>query len=222
MRRTAALRRRLPLASLASLASFALAACAPRLRPLAGHPTTAAIPRTELPAGHHLLVFRWELDDPDLAARGEGAARTAYPDSARLDFFLGGGAGSGAALLIGDDLCVPARSENLARRVVPPAPLLWATLGRSALPAARDTTVRVDGDTLRADIGAPLAWRLMFVQDTLRRVERVVRGRVLEWVERLPGGRVRYRHEGTRRQLDLYVTRSDEVSEFDPAIWHLP
>lgn len=219
MRATVAARRRLAVAVAAALA---IAACAPRLRPLSGAPTTAAIPRTQLPPGRHLLVFRWELEDQDLTARGEGAARVASPDSARLDFFLGGGVGSGAAVLIGDDLRVPARAENLARRVVPPAPLLWGTLGRAAIPGAKDTAVRVDGDTLRADIGAPVAWRLTFVQDTLRRIEHVVGARVLEWVQRLPGAHVRYRHEGTRRQLDLYVIRSDEVREFDPAIWHLP
>ncbi|HJQ21582.1 MAG TPA: hypothetical protein VJ867_14635 [Gemmatimonadaceae bacterium] len=200
----------------------ALCACAPRLRPLAGVPSPRPVPRAEVPEGHHRIVFRWELEDPDLAARGDGAARIAYPDSARLDFFLGGGVGSGAAVLVGDELRLPSRSEDLARQVVPAAPLLWATLGRNALPAATDTTVRVDADTLRADIGAPVAWRLAFVRDTLRRIERVSGGRVQEWVERFPDGHIRYRHEVNRRQLDLYVTRSDEVSAFDPDIWSLP
>lgn len=196
--------------------------CAPRLRPLGGSPVSVAVPRTTLPAGYHRLVFRWELEDPDLTARGEGAARIAAPDSARLDFFLGGGMGSGAAVLIGDELRLPSRAEDLARQVVPPAPLLWATLGRVALPALGDTVVRVDGDTLRADIGAPVAWRLTFVRDTLRRVERVGGGRVIEWVDRSSDGHLRYRHEVNRRQLDLFLTRSDEVSALDPAIWELP
>jgi hypothetical protein len=167
-------------------------------------------------------VFRWELDDPDMSSRGEGAARIAPPDSARLDFFLAGGLASGAAILIGNELRLPSRSDELARRLVPPPPLLWAALGRLALPPMPDTTARVDADTLRADIGMPVAWRVTFVRDTLRRVERVESGRVVEWVDRFVDGRVRYRNQSSRRQLDLIITRTFDVTAFDTAIWRLP
>jgi len=199
------------------------AACAPRLKPLPGVPApAAALPSAKLPDQHYRIVFQWQLDDPDLTARGEGAARVAPPDSARLDFFLAGGAASGAAVLVGDELRLPSRAEDLSRRLVPPAPLLWGALGRLAIPASGDTVVRVDADTLRADIGIPIAWRLTFVHDTLRRVERIDGGRVVEWVQRFADGRVRYRHEVSRRQLDLHITRTDDVSAFDPSIWILP
>jgi len=201
---------------------LALAACAPRLKPLPGAPALAMLPRAELPAGHRRIVFDWQLDDRDLTARGEGAARVAPPDTGRLDFFLAGGGGSGAAVLVANELRLPSQAEDMSRRLVPPAPLLWASLGRLALPPARDTAVRVDGDTLRADIGLPVAWRLTFVRDTLRRVERVDGGRIVEWVERFPGARVRYRDEVRRRQLELHITRTDDVSGFDPEIWDLP
>lgn len=161
----------------------------------------------------------------DLIARGDGAARLAPPDSARLDFFLGGGVGSGAAVLIGDRLQLADQGSDIARRLVPPVPLLWATLGRVALPPLRDTTARRTGDTLRADLGQPVVWRVTYVRDTLRRIERVEQGRVLEWIERPPPGagnqRVRYRHEGTRRQLDIEITRSNSVGAFDPKIFSL-
>jgi hypothetical protein len=196
-----------------------LAGCAPRLRPLPGAPAPAALPRAELPSGHHRIVFRWELQDQDLGARGEGAARVASPDSARLDFFLAAGLGNGAAVLIGSDLRLPRSGDDLARRLIPPPPLLWAALGRLVVPAGSDTTARVDGDTLRADIGTPVAWRVTFVGDSLRRLERVEGGRVLEWVDRAAGGRVRYRNEGNRRQLELTISRSDKVTAFDPTIW---
>lgn len=210
---------RLALAALVLLAG----GCAPRLAPLPGSPAPAArLPVPELPPGHHRVVFRWELEDADIAARGDGAARLAFPDSARLDFFLGGGVASGAAVLIGDDLRVPSAADGVSRRLIPPPPMLWASLGRLALPVMSDTIVRVDGDTVRADIGAPVAWRVMVVRDTLRRIERVDGGRVIEWVQRLPDGRLRYRHEVNRRQLDLTVTRSDQVGTFDPDVWHLP
>lgn len=196
--------------------------CAPKLRPLSGSPAPAVLPRAELPPGHQRIVFRWELEDPDMIARGEGAARVAPPDSVRLDFFLAGGLASGAAVLLDTELRLPSRADDITRRLIPPAPLLWAALGRLALPVTRDTAVRVDGDTLRADIGTPTAWRITFVRDTLRRIERVEGGRVLEWAHRTSGGHLRYRHEVSRRQLDLFITRIDDVSAFDPLIWELP
>lgn len=210
---------RRPLAGAICLCVFT--GCAPRLRPLPGVATPAVLPQGELPPGHRRVVFRWELEDADLSARGEGAARIAPPDSTRLDFFLAGGVASGAAILIGNDLRLPSRGDDLARRIVPPPPLLWGALGRLALPVMRDTVARVDGDTLRADIGTPVAWRVTFVRDTLRRVERVDGGRVVEWVDRFADGRVRYRHAVSRRQLDLFITRSDDVIAFDSAIWVL-
>ncbi len=210
-------------------AALAAAACAPRLRPLVGAPAPATLPRADLPPGHHHVVFQWTLEDADLSARGEGAARIASPDSARLDFFLAGGAGSGAAVMIDDDLRLPSRGDDMARRLLPPAPLLWGALGRVALPALPDTVARVDSDTLRADIGSPVAWRVTFVRGTLRRIERVDGGRVVEWVERFAGdgevgaggagARVRYRHEVARRRLDLTITRTAATTAFDAAIW---
>jgi hypothetical protein len=210
------------LVRLAGLAALAVAmGCTPRLRPLPGAPVAEPIPRATLDPEPRHVVFRWQLQDADIAARGDGAARVAPPDSARLDFFLGGGVGGGAAVLIGDQLRLHDQSNDLARRVIPPPPLLWATLGRLAVPAQRDTAVRRQGDTLRADVGVPVVWRVTFVRDTLRRLERVEQGRVLEWVERGANGQVRYRHEGARRQLDLQITLSFVVSGFDPKIWLL-
>jgi hypothetical protein len=196
-----------------------LASCGPKLHQLPGAPTTIAIPRTIIPPGHYLMVFRWELEDPDLTARGEGAARVTTPDSVRLDFFLAGGLGSGAAALVGEDLRLPPLAVDFVRRLIPPPPLLWSTFGRLALPALRDTVVRLDGDTLRADIGRPVAWRLTFARDTLRRTERVDGGRVIEWVTRYSDGHVRYRNELTRRRLDLFITRSDSTRAFDSTIF---
>jgi hypothetical protein len=185
-------------------------------------PVPARLPTGQLPPGARLTVFDWRLEDPDFVARGEGAARVAPPDSARLDFFLAGGLGRGAAVLIDSELRLPSAAEDLARRLIPPPPLLWGALGRLAVPAFADTVARVDGDTLRADIGKPVAWRVTFIRDTLRRVERVDGGRVIEWVERYAGSPVRYRHEVRRRRLELSISRTDEVDGFDAGIWILP
>ena len=196
-----------------------LAACAPRLKPLTGAPAPARFPVATLPLGHQQIVFRWELQDAELSAKGEGAARVASPDSARLDFFLGGGMGGGAAILIGDSLATP--GPDMVRKMVPPTPLLWASLGRLSLPPLPDTTVRVDGATLRADIGRPVSWRVTFRGDSLVRVERVRDGRIVEWVER-DGTGAHYRDNGARRALHITVTRADQVPGFDASIWRLP
>jgi hypothetical protein len=176
------------------------------------------LPPAELPAGHRRVVFTWELRDPDFQISGEGVARIASPDSARLDFFVASGLGGGRAVLIGQSLRVP--GGDFVRRLVPGPPLLWAALGRLALPPVRDTVVRVEGGVLRADVGAPPAWRVTFRGDTLARLDRVSGERVTEWVERSTANRVRYRHESARRDLTLVIQRvTEEASAFDASIW---
>jgi len=197
-------------------ATLGAGACVPALHPLTGTPTKATLPRAQLPSGYRQIVFDWELEDRELSGRGEGVARVAGPDSARLDLFLAGGFGSGAAVLIADSLRVTGGS--VARRFIPPPPLLWAALGRLAVPSATDTTARVDGELLRVDIGKPTNWRLTFRRDSLVRVERIRGGRIIEWVER-NGANVRYRSEEARRALSLTVKRVLEVPPFDASIW---
>jgi hypothetical protein len=195
-----------------------VASCAPRLRPLTGAPVPVVLPKAELPPGHRRVIFNWELRDPEFHVRGEGVARIASPDSARLDFFVGGGLGGGRAVLIGQSIRAP--GGDLVRRLIPPAPMLWAALGRLALPPVADTTVRAEDGILRADVGAPTVWRVTFRGDTLLRLDRVSGERVAEWVERLSPDRVRYRHETARRELTLLVQRVvEETSPFDATIW---
>jgi hypothetical protein len=201
-----------------TLVALTVACAPPRIAALPGAPAPVRqLPTGALPAGHRKVVFQWELKDQDLTARGDGVARIASPDSVRLDFFLGGTSGGGAAILVGDSLLVP--GPDMARKLVPPRELLWAALGRLDLPAERDTVVRVDGATVRADIGSPVHWRVTFRGDTLARLERVDGGRLQESVERGSGQRVLYRHESSRRTLSLVIQRSDAVTAFDPSIW---
>jgi hypothetical protein len=147
----------------------------------------------------------------------------ASPDSARLDFFLGGGVGGGAAILVGDRLVLPPNANDMSERLVPPAPLLWATLGRLAIGRTDRLSAATSGQTLQADVGDPVVWRVTFIRDTLVRLERVDHDRVLEWVERSNDGRsVRYKHETQRRALELVITSNTTVGAFDPAIWSFP
>ena len=190
-------------------------ACAPRAAPLAGAPVPARLPQAQL-AEPRQIVFRWELEDGTLTARGEGVARVAPPDSARLDFFLDGGAGGGTAFLLGDAIEAP--GGDMVRRMLPPAPLLWASFGRLAVPPG-DTTARLDAGVLRADIGTGPVYRVAFEGDSLRRVERIDGGRLEEWVARAADGRVEYRHEASGRRLTLNVTRVLSPRGFDASIW---
>jgi len=108
--------------TIAAIALIGLA-CAPAAAPLSGVlAPDRTLPSISMPTGHRHLVFKWDYQEGDIAARGDGSIRTAAPDSARLDFFLGGGLGAGGAILIGDSLRTP--NAGLAKRYIPPPPML--------------------------------------------------------------------------------------------------
>ncbi len=193
--------------------------CARALPPLAGVPAPdRVLPSLRLPQGHRHVTFKWEYEEGEIAARGDGAVRTAYPDSARLDFFLGGGLGAGSAVLIGDSL--RAARRDLVQKYLPPVPLLWAALGRLAIPALRDTVVRIDGEVLRADVGRPTEWRVAIQGDTLVGLDHVSRGNITETLSRGGAGVITYEAPGARRRLRLTILR-DAIGSFDASIWGL-
>jgi len=202
---------------MASICAIATTAgCVPRARPLAGEVAPARLPDTELRGGPRRVTFRWRYEEGEFGARGDGVARVLPPDRVRLDFFLDGGLGSGHALLLGDTIV--ASGGDAVRRFLPPPPLLWATLGRLRLPPQADTTARVDGDTLRADIGRDPVWRVAFGGAELASLVRIDGGRLVERVERRAEV-VRYENTRAHRVLTLTVTRDDQVPGFDAEIW---
>lgn len=214
------------------LASFA--ACAPRARPLTGEVSDRVLAVANEVQKPHLLRFDWSYKDETFQAKGDGAVRVASADSARLDFFLSNGMAGGYAILLGDSLNTP--GGDLVRRLLPPAPLLWAALGRLAVPPAADTVVRRNGNVVWADIGSfgshdasaaeGRAWRLAISGGALRRLERIENGRIIEWVDRKTdsSGRwqVQYYHERSKRRLTIGVTDTTFVDGFDEAIWEHP
>ncbi|HEU4749045.1 MAG TPA: hypothetical protein VFS56_11125 [Gemmatimonadaceae bacterium] len=203
----------------ALLLACATLACARPLPPLRGTPAPdRSLPSLGLPGGHRHVTFKWEYEEGDIAARGDGAVRTAYPDSARLDFFLGGGVGAGTAILIGDTLSAPGR--DLVQKYLPPVPLLWAALGRLAIPALRDTVVAMEGGVLRADVGRPPEWRVTARGDTLVALAHVSSGNITETLSRTGAGVVTYEVPRARRRLRLTVLR-DAIGSFDASIWGL-
>jgi hypothetical protein len=209
-------RERAPARWLTVVVAFLVLGCAPRAGRLSGSPVPARFPMTDLPRGYRRIMFRWNYVDQALAAKGEGLARIAAPDSVRLDFFLDGGLGGGFAVVIGDSVSTPGGDQ--VRRYLPPVALLWAALGRLAVPPVPDTVAKVDGGALRADIGRNPTWRVTFAGDRLTRLERIVDGRRLEWVSR-DGPDVRYQNERSSRSLTLKISSTNEASPFDPAIW---
>jgi hypothetical protein len=193
------------------------ASCGPKVDPLSGTVAPARLPRTELPAINQRIRFSWRYEDLDLRGRGDGVARIAPPDSVRLDLFLAGGNAGGRAVLIDDDLRAP--GGPMVRSFLPPPPMLWAALGRLHVPPTVDTSVRVDGDTTRADIGRDPRWRVTFVGGDLRRLELIEGDRLQQWMERTPHRSVTYRHLRANRALDLTIVRVDTVPGFDATIW---
>ena len=219
-------------ASVAMAGSLLLSAgCAPAARPLTGAPTRAVLPPTAIPKAPTVLRFTWSYKDETFEASGDGAVRRLGPDRARLDFFLRNGMAGGYAILVGDTLTIP--GIDLVKRMLPPVPLLWASLGRLALPPTADTLARQDGDTLRADLGTlrgrdasaadGRAWRVAFAGTELARVDRIEDGKVIEWMTRSVGQdgplRLQYVHERGKRRLAIAVTDTTIVEGFDDAIW---
>ncbi len=202
---------------LIAVLGFVGVGCAPRAIPLAGTPAPERrLPSIELAPGHRRIVFRWDYEENALIARGEGAIRAASPDSARLDLFLNNGVAVARAVLIGNTLT--AANQAQVERVLPPAPMLWAALGRLAIPALPDTVVTVEGDVIHADIGRPAAWRVTVKGTRLMQLARLSGGRLVELVTRDAGGRLLYEVPG-RRKLWLGITRDEEVPAFDASIW---
>jgi hypothetical protein len=202
---------------LLTFAALTAVGCAPRARPLSGTLSPERkLPVIEIPPGHRRLVFRWDYEENALLARGEGAARIASPDSARVDLFLNGGIAIGRAILI--DGTIRATNQEQIEKFLPPPPMLWAAFGRLAIPSLPDTVVTMEGDVLHADIGRPATWRVKIAGNRLMQLARISGGRIVEMVTRDTGGRLLYEVPG-RRKLWLGITRDEEVPAFDASIW---
>ena len=206
--------------TIATVLLVSVAGCAPKLAPLANAtpvPRAEPLPVIQLPRRNQRIVFNWRLQEAELEVHGEGAARVAAPDSARIDLFVAGGLGSGAAWVIGDQMRVDA--PDALKRVLPPPAFLWAALGRFAIPAGRDTVVARVDSTLTAEIGPAPRWRLSLSGARISRLERADGDKVIDRLERRSDGSLVYFHAPTRRQLTLTITRVDSVAPFDATIW---
>ncbi len=208
---------RFRMALLAPLAVL-LAGCVPRAVALAGAAVTPTrLPLSVLARAHQTIAFTWAYQDADLRAQGDGAARVAAPDSARLDLFLAGGMGGGRAVILGDSLYLPPNGGML-KRFLPPVAMFWAAIGRLAVPPG-DTTVRVDAARTSADIARGReTMRVTFDGERLASLERISEGGIVERVIR-GDAKTEYEHLGNRRHLTLVITRTTDAASFDAAIF---
>ncbi|UCC24280.1 MAG: hypothetical protein JSU98_11145 [Gemmatimonadales bacterium] len=172
-----------------------------------------------------LVFFRWSVTEEGIRIGGRGVARVEPPYRARLDLFLENGEAVAQAVLIDDDLRLPV---TLPGGILPPAHLLWGTLGvfrswpGTEILGAEDLE---DGSRrLRTRLATGDQVHYSFVEGTLR------------WVALLDGGtevkRVRLEHDGAAvpsravyRDLaafrELIITREsvEHVASFPPDIW---
>jgi hypothetical protein len=139
----------------------------------------------------------------------------APPDSVRLDFFVDGGVGGGAAVLIGDSIRT---ATDDGTRYLPPVPLLWAALGVLRVTGA-DTVARTEHDTLFVEIvDQRSVYRAAFAGRGIAGLGRAEGGRWREQVRR-DSSTITYRQFAARRRLTLTALRRVQDPPYDPAIW---
>ena len=172
------------------------------------------------------VIFEWSITEQGVRASGRGVTRQEPPARARLDLFLDNGEAAGRAVLVADELRVPAR---MPLSVVPPSPLLWGALG-----------------VFRPEAGSYLAGAEVAADETLLRYLTPDRGRAVHYrlsdgrissIEVLDGTSVVQRvtlerdslHVPVRavfrdlvavRELVLTRVRAEPAEPFPPDIWH--
>lgn len=178
--------------------------------------------RLERPAR---LVFEWNIRESGMRLQGRGVARVEPPYRARLDLFTGSGETVVRAALVGDELRLPVDAPP---GLIPPAPLLWASLGvfragaRLSVLGARELDDGVFLIRLRHPEGGELRYR---VRDrAILDAERVRDGHVVERVEVEPGDgpfprEARYRNLADFRELTVRLEEMDFVESYPPDIW---
>ena len=172
------------------------------------------------------ILFSWSLNDRDARFQGRGVARVEPPFKARLDLFSGSGETIARAALVNDDLRLP---EGTPDGIIPPAELLWGTLGvfrpgseTSLLGAeslgegrVRLRYQREDGLVVRYTVGG----------GGVEEVERIRQGQTVERVmlekeaiDRYPT-EATYRNVGAFRELRMSRDSAVPVEPYPADIW---
>jgi hypothetical protein len=169
------------------------------------------------------VTFSWQLAEEGLRLSGRGVARVLPPERARLDLFLGNGEPAARAVLVGEDLRLPVLMPG---GVIPPPPLLWATLGvyrpgpgrtevRTGDGGMREVTVYLDsGESVRYDFTGERMRAAYLAQGGS--ITREVR---LEWGDGELPSSARYRDLASFRELVITSEEVRQVAGFPPDIW---
>jgi len=214
-----------------ALALVALAACGPRrpavIAPIVDADGTAARIQSESGLDEPLqIVFSWQLNEGGQRVQGRGVARVEPPYKARLDLFLNNGETVISAAMVDGDLRLP---DGAPADILPPPDLMWGALGVFR-PQAETRLLGADlleGDATRLryayDDGTELHYEV--AHGSVRTLEVVDRGRVVQRVQLEPEAGDRYPAEATYRNMadfrELKLERESlrVVGPFDPKIW---
>jgi hypothetical protein len=220
------------LSKVTALAVVALsAACGPRrlavVAPIPDPEETASELRSHTGLEEPLrIVFGWQLNEGGQRVRGRGVARVEPPYRARLDLFLDNGETVISAAMVDGELRLPPGAPD---DILPPPDLMWGALG----------VFRPHGGThlLGAERLEDEATRLRYAYETgeelhyevsdgsLRSLELLDRGRVVQRVDLAPDRGDRYPVQATYRNMaDFRELRMEReslqvVAPFDPDIW---
>ena len=194
-----------------------------------GAPDAEAAQRLEAgttPARPAQVMFDWNMTDRDARFSGRGVLRIDSGYRARVDLF--GPRGETLAAAIVDDGIMRV-APQAAAPMLPPAPMLWASLGVFRRPAdAPLTGTRADGSGISLEYSRDgTVWRFQFEDDRLRSTE-WTDGSGRRTVE-LTGtagldfpGQAVFRDWTEFRELTLRVTEVEERAAFEPDVWILP
>lgn len=194
-----------------------------------GTPDARAEQRLEAvttPARPAQVMFDWNMTDRDARFSGRGVLRIDSGYRARVDLF--GPRGETLAAAVVED-GVMRVAPQAAAAMLPPAPLLWASLGVFRRPAVAPLTgTRADGNGISLEYSRDgTTWRFRFEDDRLRATE-WTDGSGRRTVE-LTGtagldfpGQAVFRDWTEFRELTLRVTEVEERAAFEPDVWILP
>lgn len=219
------------LRSLAVASFIALSGCGPRrlavIAPIPDAEGTAARLQGETGLEEPLqIVFAWQLNESGQRVRGRGVARVEPPYRARLDLFLNNGETVISAAMVDGELRLPAGAPE---DILPPPDLMWGALGvfrpQAGTRLLGAERLERDGTRLRYGYADGTELHYEVVSGSVRMLELLERGRVVQRVSLEPEAGDRYPVEATYRNLadfrELRLERQSlrVVESFDPEIW---
>lgn len=176
----------------------------------------------------YTVVFGWRLNDSGRRVGGRGVARLAPPYRARLDLFTENGETAAVAALVAEEVRLGAGVEE---ELVPPPPLLWASLG--VLHPGREASLlgagAADGAGILLRYGLEDGGELRFrvAERAVRGAEVIRGGHVVERVrvedesglDRFPR-EANYRDLTAFRELTVTLESAERVPSHPEEIWH--